>query len=140
MRTGWLRPSLIGLADLKAFAAREPPSRTQARDRGSPGYKIASIGRAMTRPSGRNPVRPRRLVAALAASLGLAATATGVLFAGHRRLLAEVGRPGGTLVVGLRSEPKTLNPLVAVDGPSREALYPLHADLVHINRQTQRTE
>jgi peptide/nickel transport system substrate-binding protein len=72
----------------------------------------------------------------------LAAAATSLFAAGgaHRRVLAEPGRPGGTLVVGLRSEPKTLNPLVALDGPSREALYPLHADLIHINRQTQRTE
>jgi peptide/nickel transport system substrate-binding protein len=50
------------------------------------------------------------------------------------------GKPGGRLVYGQRSEPKTLNPLVAVDGPSREVINRLMADLVHINRGTLKTE
>ncbi|HKW87304.1 MAG TPA: ABC transporter substrate-binding protein [Candidatus Acidoferrales bacterium] len=52
----------------------------------------------------------------------------------------EIGRPGGHLVVPLRSEPKTLNPVTALDQPSRTVFALLNADLVHINRITQRTE
>lgn len=52
----------------------------------------------------------------------------------------EVGRRGGRLVVSLHSEPKTLNPVTALDQPSRTVLSLLNADLVHINRATQMTE
>jgi peptide/nickel transport system substrate-binding protein len=52
----------------------------------------------------------------------------------------EIGRPGGRLVVSLRAEPKTLNPLTAADAPSREVIAMMQADLVHINRATQLTE
>jgi peptide/nickel transport system substrate-binding protein len=52
----------------------------------------------------------------------------------------ELGRPGGRLVVALRSEPKTLNPILSVDATSREVIGAMNADLVHINRETQRTE
>jgi peptide/nickel transport system substrate-binding protein len=55
-------------------------------------------------------------------------------------LPGEIGRSGGRLVVSLRTEPKTLNPLIAVDGPSREVIAAMQADLVHINRATQLTE
>jgi peptide/nickel transport system substrate-binding protein len=56
-------------------------------------------------------------------------------------LPGELGRPGGRLVVSLRAEPKTLNPLTAVDAPSREVILgAMQADLVHINRATQLTE
>lgn len=55
-------------------------------------------------------------------------------------LPGEVGRRGGRLVVALRSEPKTLNPLTAADTPSREVISVMQADLVHINRGTQLTE
>jgi peptide/nickel transport system substrate-binding protein len=53
---------------------------------------------------------------------------------------AEVGRSGGRLVLALRAEPKTLNPVTAVDSPSREVIWRMMADLVHINRSTQQTE
>ncbi len=53
---------------------------------------------------------------------------------------AETGRPGGQLVVVQRAEPRTLNPVTAVDGPSRDVLRRMHADLIHINRETQRAE
>jgi len=52
----------------------------------------------------------------------------------------EPGRRGGRLVVTLRAEPKTLNPLVAADAPSREVIGVMQADLVHINRASQSTE
>jgi len=55
-------------------------------------------------------------------------------------LPGEIGRPGGRLVVALRAEPKTLNPLIAADAPSREVIGTMQADLVHINRATQLTE
>jgi len=51
-----------------------------------------------------------------------------------------IGRAGGRAVVSLRAEPKTLNPLTAVDAPSREVIGTMQADLVHINRTTQMTE
>jgi peptide/nickel transport system substrate-binding protein len=56
------------------------------------------------------------------------------------RVAGENGRPGGRIVVALRSEPKTLNPLIAVDGTTREVISAMQADLVHINRGTQLTE
>lgn len=52
----------------------------------------------------------------------------------------EPGRYGGTLMVAQRSEPKTLNPVVAADAPSREVIGQLNADLIHINRSSQQTE
>lgn len=42
--------------------------------------------------------------------------------------------------MALRSEPKTLNPVLAVDEPSREVLRCLNADLIDINRDSLRTE
>jgi peptide/nickel transport system substrate-binding protein len=52
----------------------------------------------------------------------------------------ELGHPGGRLSVALRSEPKTLNPVLALDTTSREVIGTMQADLVHIDRETQRTE
>src|SRR5262249_13334584 len=43
------------------------------------------------------------------------------------------------LVASLRSEPKTLNPLLARDSASRTVIDLLMADLVHIDRRTQLT-
>jgi peptide/nickel transport system substrate-binding protein len=50
------------------------------------------------------------------------------------------GRPGGQLVVAARAEPRTLNPVMAVDNPSRDVIRLLGADLIHINRRTHLTE
>jgi len=50
------------------------------------------------------------------------------------------GRPGGILVFAQRTEPKTLNPVVAGDNASREVLHRMMADLIHINRESQQTE
>ena len=52
----------------------------------------------------------------------------------------SAGRAGGRLVVALRSEPRTLNPVLAQDASSRDVLRCLTADLIDINRATQRTE
>lgn len=51
-----------------------------------------------------------------------------------------VGYAGGRLVVSLRSEPKTLNPVTSVDISSREVIAQMAADLIHINRWSQNTE
>src|ERR1700741_197303 len=52
----------------------------------------------------------------------------------------EAGQRGGRIVVSLRSEPKTLNPMTAADAPSREVIGAMQADLIHINRANQLTE
>ncbi|MGA9884960.1 MAG: ABC transporter substrate-binding protein [Candidatus Acidiferrales bacterium] len=51
-----------------------------------------------------------------------------------------IGTSGGTLTIALRSEPKTLNPALASDQSSQDVIYCMNADLIHINRQSQRTE
>src|SRR5271155_457356 len=50
------------------------------------------------------------------------------------------GHAGGRIVVGLRSEPKTLNPVLAADDTSRDVIRCLTADLIHINRESLKTE
>lgn len=44
------------------------------------------------------------------------------------------------MVIALRAEPKTLNPVFASDAPSREVISTMQSDLIHINRATQLTE
>src|SRR5882672_3844264 len=56
------------------------------------------------------------------------------------RIEGATGRYGGHLVVGQRSEPKTLNPVTATDAISREVIGRLHSDLIEINRASQKTE
>ncbi len=53
---------------------------------------------------------------------------------------AEPGIRGGRLVIAQRAEPKTLDPIFAVDSPSREVIRLMNADLIHINRYSQKTE
>ena len=50
------------------------------------------------------------------------------------------GHAGGRLAVALRSEPKTLNPALAEDEPSRDVIRCLTADMIHINRSSLKTE
>jgi ABC-type transport system substrate-binding protein len=50
------------------------------------------------------------------------------------------GQPGGRLTYAERTEPKTLNPVVALDTASRDVIHRLNADLVHINRATLATQ
>jgi peptide/nickel transport system substrate-binding protein len=52
----------------------------------------------------------------------------------------KIGTRGGRLVVGLRSEPKTLNPVTVLDLPSKEVIALLSGDLIHTNVLTQQTE
>jgi peptide/nickel transport system substrate-binding protein len=61
---------------------------------------------------------------------------------GEERMVTNhaLGRAGGSIVVALRPEPKTLNSVLAVDDSSREVIRCLTADLIHINRETLKTE
>ncbi len=52
----------------------------------------------------------------------------------------DPGVAGGRLVFAQRAEPKTLDPVTAVDIPSREVIRLMTADLIHINRASQKTE
>jgi peptide/nickel transport system substrate-binding protein len=54
--------------------------------------------------------------------------------------LADQPVRGGRLVIAQRAEPKTLNPLTALDMPSREVIGRMMADLITIDRQTQLTK
>ncbi len=57
-----------------------------------------------------------------------------------QQVQCQIGHFGGRLVISQRSEPKTLNPLLAMDGPSQQIIGLITADLIHINRYTQQTE
>jgi peptide/nickel transport system substrate-binding protein len=56
------------------------------------------------------------------------------------RTTSEPGIRGGKLVIAQRSEPRTFNPVVAIDQNSYGVNARLQADLIHINRATQKTE
>src|SRR5258708_233664 len=56
------------------------------------------------------------------------------------RVAGENGHAGGRIVIALRAEQKTMNPMIAADTPSREVISTMQGDLVHINRATQLTE
>ncbi len=81
----------------------------------------------------------RRLVAVILAvaapAIRSAADDAGDLLVTSR----EPGRPGGRLVVALRSEPRTFNPVLAGDVTSLAVIRRLTADLIHVDRATQRT-
>jgi len=91
-------------------------------------------------------VRKRLLLGAIVAlswMTGRAPVAARPRAVAHERVADasnEIGRHGGRLVTSLRAEPKTLNPLIAADAPSREVIGLMHGDLVHINRPSQLTE
>lgn len=89
----------------------------------------------------REVVRSRPLVWVIAAVTAIVAwRAPGATAAPEELLKATVsGRRGGRLVVGLRAEPKTFNPVVAVDSASRDVVGRTRASLVVIDRQTQKT-
>jgi peptide/nickel transport system substrate-binding protein len=56
------------------------------------------------------------------------------------RTTSEAGNRGGKLVIAQRSEPRTFNPVTAIDQNSQGVIARMMADLVHINRATQKTE
>jgi peptide/nickel transport system substrate-binding protein len=80
----------------------------------------------------------RAVLSVAIALLSTPAFAQGALPAELLRTDHEAGRAGGRLVYALRSEPKTLNPVAAVDVASKEVIGRLQADLIHIDRETQR--
>ncbi|MBW8862733.1 MAG: hypothetical protein JF601_10265, partial [Acidobacteria bacterium] len=71
---------------------------------------------------------------------GAQATAAADQAADRMIVDGDIGRSGGTLVVAARAEPKTFNPITALDVPSRDVIWRMQADLIHINRETQRSE
>jgi peptide/nickel transport system substrate-binding protein len=82
------------------------------------------------------------LTAAAWAFLGAYALAPYSIFASDDTMTTsnDPGTRGGRLTVALRSEPKTLNPVLANDVSSREVISEMIADLVHINRFSQQSE
>jgi len=52
----------------------------------------------------------------------------------------DLGKYGGHIVVALKAEPKTLNPVTALDQPSREVIGRMTADLLHINAVSQQAQ
>lgn len=84
---------------------------------------------------------PSRAAWLAAALLAVTADAR-ALAADKEELLVTAGEPGargGRLVVTLRSEPKTLNPVTNTDGSSRDVIGRMMACLICIDRETQRT-
>ncbi|HET9399789.1 MAG TPA: ABC transporter substrate-binding protein [Candidatus Acidoferrales bacterium] len=71
---------------------------------------------------------------------GAGRSESGRLIADARPADDTIGTYGGRLVVPLRSEPKTLNPVLAADNYSRDVIWRTMGDLIHINRFTQQTE
>lgn len=85
---------------------------------------------------------PLALVVCLLAGVLIAAPAPAPVNGSEdlQHLTDATGQYGGRIVVGQRAEPKTLNPVTATDAVSREVLDRCNADLIHINRLTQKTE
>jgi peptide/nickel transport system substrate-binding protein len=93
--------------------------------------------RSLAPATGNRKTGPALLRAASAVALILAAPA---LAEDLLTTKSPLGRYGGDLIVAERSEPKTLNPVTATDGVSRELIQLMTADLVHINRESQQPE
>lgn len=70
----------------------------------------------------------------------LCAAALPLCFAEELARADVAGSHGGRLVIAQRAEPRSLNPLIAVDAASTEVIHRTMADLVHINRSTLSTE
>jgi peptide/nickel transport system substrate-binding protein len=79
-------------------------------------------------------------------ALGYAKTKTDIAFAPDEDFFhttSESGNRGGKLVITLRSEPRSLNPASPAatnDQNSQGVMARIMADLIHINRATQKTE
>lgn len=83
--------------------------------------------------------RPQRyapLAAALLTVSAIIGTGAQCISAQMLRLASVSGVEGGRLNVSLRTEPKTLNPLIAIDISSRAVTSLMNADLLHIDRRT----
>ena len=53
---------------------------------------------------------------------------------------STTGRPGGWLQTAQRAEPKTFNPITAIDTASHDVIGQIHSDLIHINRLSLQAE
>ena len=83
----------------------------------------------------------RSLLLCAAALLPLLAGAQAIAQEDLLRTTSEPGNRGGKLVIAQRSEPRTLNPVLAVDQNSFGVnCAACKRDLIHINRATQKTE
>jgi len=83
------------------------------------------------------------LIVSLQAALCLAAAPAPQPLASSEQVQhvdGEIGKYGGRIVIGQRAEPKTLNPVTAADALSREVIGRCNADLISINRVSQKTE
>jgi peptide/nickel transport system substrate-binding protein len=78
----------------------------------------------------------RRLVIALSAVAAVHQTKAEDLLV----VQGLAGKPGGRLAYAMRTEPRTLNPIMVSDVASREVVHRMIGDLIHINRETQQTE
>jgi len=82
-----------------------------------------------------------RLLMTLASCvLGICAQAQAQATPELMRVDSEPGRIGGRLVVGQSPEPKSFNPVFALDQPTQDVLRRMNADLIHINRASGKTE
>jgi peptide/nickel transport system substrate-binding protein len=98
-------------------------------------------------PSWTAPTRPPLPLALLLAglcagvlALGGCGSPSGGTKNGAAAPQAAGGRRGGRLVAALGSEPKTFNPAIATDASSLAVIAAMNADLIHIDRQDQRTK
>mgnify|MGYP000943669406 CR=1 FL=1 len=89
----------------------------------------------MSGRSGENGIVIRRLPVALLPALFLL-----LLVEAGRQRQPPMARSGGQLVVSQRSEPRTLNPLLALDEPSLSVLRLLHGHLAGLNAAEQRLD
>src|SRR4029077_13549101 len=79
-------------------------------------------------------------VAVLPLLAGAQATAQAAAQEDFFHTTSEPGVRGGKLVIAQRSEPRTFNPVMAIDQNSLGVNARMTADLIHINRATQKTE
>jgi peptide/nickel transport system substrate-binding protein len=103
--------------------------------------------RDVRRGTGRSHVLPAALRVGLRCALSKSSAAIWATVVVCTTLLAGVPGPvssrdkptwGGVLHVAERAEPKTFNPVTAVDAPSRDIIRQLNADLITIDRFTQK--
>lgn len=69
----------------------------------------------------------------------LAGAAFAIAVAAYSFAAEAPSRQGGVLRVVERAEPKTFNPVIALDAPSRDILRRMNADLISIDRGSQQT-
>ncbi len=94
----------------------------------------------MYEPSGRPRPLSTQAARLILIFLAIAFVSTQTLSGQALRVAGASGLPGGKLNCSLRAEPKTLNPVFAMDVSSRAVTSVMNADLLHINRKTDVVE